>query len=227
MNLATLPWLPKPPENFRQLCATLPNLAENLGPTLLRAAACALDNNQLHSLARAYAKILAKHPNSLGLTPIRLGVLSNATVDLLLPEIRASGLRYGLAVEVIVPPFGQVMQAVTDPDSGLWSGRPDVVLLMLDHRGHGLHDTPSLDRAIAILAQLREGINGKGGIPTIIQTVPRPPELLLGSFDFVSPNSIRGTIHDFNSHLRQSIPGSSDIIFDVAALAEKIGRAHV
>lgn len=226
MNPATLPWLPKPPENFRQLCATLPNLAENPGPALLRAAACALDNNQLHSLARAYAKILTKHPDSLGLTPIRLGILSNATVDLLLPAIIASGLRYGLAVEVIVPPFGQVMQAVTDPDSGLWSGRLDVVLLMLDHRGHGLHDMPSLDRAIATLAQLREGIAGKGGIPTIIQTVPRPPELLLGSFDFVSPNSIRGAIHDFNSHLRQTIPGSSDIIFDVAALAETVGLAE-
>lgn len=192
----------------------------------MHTAGYSLDNNQLHSLAKAYAKVIAKRHGLSGLTPIRLGILSNATVDLLVPAIIASGLRYGLAIEPIIPPFGQVVQAVTDPDSDLWTGRPDVVLLMLDYRGHGLHDSQSLDRAISILTQLRKSIASKGGVSTVIQTVSRPPELLLGSCDFVSPNSLRGVIHDFNTKLRQSIPGSSDIIFDVAALAETVGLAE-
>lgn len=226
MNLATLPWLPKPPENFRQHCAALPGLTEELGSALTHAAGYSLDNNQLHSLAKAYAKIVANLRGPSGLTPIRLGILSNATVDLLVPAIIASGLRYGLAIELVIPPFGQVAQAVADPDSALWLGRPDVVLLMLDHRGLGLHDSQSLDRAIATLSQLRKGIASKGGVQTVIQTVSRPPELLLGSCDFISPSSVRGAIHDFNAHLRQSIPGTSDIIFDVAALAETVGLAE-
>jgi len=226
LNLATLPWLPRPPENFRQLCATLPGLSEELGSALIHAAGYSLDNNQLHSLAKAYAKITANQHGPLGLTPIRLGILSNATVDLLVPAIIASGLRYGLAIETIVPPFGQVVQAVTDSNSDLWSGRPDVVLLMLDHRGLGLHDSASPDRAIATMAQLRQGIASHGAVPAIVQTVSRPPETLLGSFDFVSSGSVRGAVHDFNAHLRQMIPGSSDIIFDVAGLAETVGLAQ-
>lgn len=226
MNLATLPWLSRPPENFRQICATLPNLSDELVATLIHVAGYSLDNNQLHSLARVYAKIAAKQHSPLGLTPIRLGILSNATVNLLVPAIIASGLRYGLAIETIVPPFGQVVQAVTDPNSDLWSSRPDIVLLMLDHRGLGLHESTSPDRAIATMTRLRQGIASHGSVPAIVQTVSRPPETLLGSFDFVSAGSVRGSVHDFNAHLRQIIPGSSDIIFDVAGLAETVGLAQ-
>ena len=226
MNLATLPWLPPPPKDFRELLSTLPSSSGDLGRALIHASGYALDSSQLYRLAKTYEKVSAKEKGHNGLTPVRLGILSNATVELLLPAIIASGLRYGLAIEPVVPPFGQVVQAVTDPASEFWSGSPDAVLLMLDHRGLGLQEPPSLDRAVETFSRLREGVANFGSVPMLVQTVPHPPETLLGSLDFALPSSVRGCIHDFNAHLRQTIADSSDVVFDVAGLAETVGLAE-
>jgi len=69
-----------------------------------------------------------------GHTRVRLAVLSNNTIDHLLPAIRVAGLGYKLRLDVFSGSFGQYRQELLDPASPLLRFRPDLILLSLNAR---------------------------------------------------------------------------------------------
>jgi len=83
-----------------------------------------LDLNQLTRLARVIGKARSEGNSLAPLTPFRLAVLSNSTVDLIVPTLVASAARHGVALEVYVPPYGQVAQEALIPDSRSTVGNP-------------------------------------------------------------------------------------------------------
>jgi len=95
-----------------------------------------LELNQLTKLAGRLAKC-AQRPiqgKSLDpLAPFRLAVLSNSTIDMIVPALVGSAARHGIALEVIQPSYDQVAQEALTPIRRE-SLKPDAVLLALDYR---------------------------------------------------------------------------------------------
>ena len=127
-----LQWLPQAPQEFSERLKALGNAPS--GRELQALALHALDLNQLTRLGKIIAKALSEGEPLEPLVPFRLAVLSNSTIDLIVPALVASAARHGIALEVIQPSYDQVAQEALTPDSKVNSSKPDAVLFALDYR---------------------------------------------------------------------------------------------
>ncbi len=228
---AELQWLLRVPPEFPSKLKALPDLDAPLGNELQSLASPALDLNQLTKLAKAIAKARAGGKSLDPLTPFRLAVLSNSTIDLILPALVASAARHGIAMEVIQPSYDQVAQEALTPDSKVNSSKPDAVLFALDYRALPLKlclgDAPAADAVVqgvmGYLQALREGIKTNSSAVCIFQTFAPPVETLFGSLDRALPGTLRNLIDRINGELAAMVLGSGDALLDVAGLAETVG----
>jgi FkbH-like protein len=234
-NLYTnMTWLPKPPGDFSARCRRLPEAGDGLGRQGQYLASHALDENQLNRLAAALNKARAAGLSLAPLQPFRLGIVGNATSHFIKPALEATAARYGFALECLEADYGQFMQEALSPDSMINRAGVDAVLIAIDHRGFPLQETPgdatadreSVDATLSQLTMVREGLRRHGNALCIVQTLPRPVESLFGNCDAVVPGSLRRLIDGFNRQLVQSLPGTQDVLFDVAHLAETVGLAE-
>lgn len=139
---AELQWLPHLPEGFAERVRALGNSASGLGCELQALASHALDLNQLTKLAKVIGKARASGNPLDSLVPFRLAVVSNSTIDLIVPALVASAPRHGIALEVIQPSYDQVAQEALIPDSKVNRSKPDAVLFALDYRALPLKLSP-------------------------------------------------------------------------------------
>lgn len=230
---ANLSWLPEPPPDFAQQCKSLQTESEPAA-ALRSLATCSLNENQLNRLAKTLAKIQASGASLMPLARFRLGILSNSTVDFIVPALTATALRYGVMLECIQADYDQVIQAALAPDSRINSAKPDAVLLAVDYRSlpltARLGDTDSADAAVAaatsFVQSVRSGIKQNSGAVCIVQTFAPPPESLFGSLDRMLPGAIRNLLERINTALTESVFGTEDILLDVAGLAATLGLAN-
>jgi FkbH-like protein len=226
-----LQWLPRAPQQFR---ARLRALADSPGPVGRELGSLArhfLDLNQLTALAKVIAASRATGRSLEPLQPFRLAILSNTTVDLLVPAMVASAARHGLALEVIQPAYDQVAQEALTPDSKVNLSEPDAVLFALDHRALPLKLSPgdpetsslTVQGTLGYLQALREGIKSNSKALCIFQTFPPPAETLFGSLDRGLPGTLRSLLSSINQELAAYVLGSGDALLDAAGLAETIG----
>jgi FkbH-like protein len=229
-----LAWLPHAPEDFTLRCRALLDSADPLGTRIRELAGFALDPNQLTRLAGIIEKARKAGRSLAPLTPFRLGILSNATVDFTAPAMVASAARHGIALECITADYGQVLQDAVSPDSPIHRASPDAVLLAVDYRGLPLRATPgdaagaqqNLAAAADYLRAVRHGIRSNSRAVCILQTLATPPESLFGNLDRTVPGTLRSLIDAMNRTIAESIPGSGDLLLDVATLAETVGLAE-
>lgn len=229
-----LAWLPRAPDDFTARVRALPETAgTDLGREVQRLANHRLDENQLNKLAKAIQKAQAGQRSLAPLTPFKLGIISNATSHFLVPALVATAARHGIALDCIEADYDQVMQSALSPDSTINRARCDAVLVAVDHHGLPLAPTPgdadaaqrTVDTALAHLNAIRSGLRTHGQALTIVQTVPRPVETSFGSFEMALPGTPRHLIDELNRAIGRSVPGSEDLLFDVANLAETVGLA--
>ncbi len=226
-----LQWLPRAPLEFSSRLKALTNSTGPLGRELQALALSALDLNQLTKLAKAIDKARAEGKSLDSLTPFKLAVLSNSTIDMILPALVASAARYGIVLEVIQPSYDQVAQEALTPDSKVNSSKPDAVLFALDHRalplklslGDAETAFATVQVAIGYLQALRDGIKANSNAVCIFQSFAPPVETLFGSFDRVLPGTTKDLINKINHELTDFILGSGDVLLDVAGLAEIVG----
>ena len=231
---AELQWLPPAPADYSARLKALAAPSASLGRELQALAQYSLDLNQLTRLARVIAKARSQGNSLAPLTPFRLAVLSNSTVDLIVPTLVASAARHGVALEVYVPPYGQVAQEALIPDSQVNSWKPDAVLFALDYRalplklslGDPAASAATVQGVIGYLQALRNGIKTNQNTVCIFQTFAPPAETLFGSLDCVLPGTLRRLIASVNRELAEFILGSGDVLLDVAGLAETVGLAN-
>lgn len=221
-----LQWLPPAPGDWRERVRHL-DQAPEVGREIQHLATHALTISQLDILGRAIGRL---RPRDSALTPFRLGIASNATIDHLVPQLVASAARHGIALECVAAPFDQVMQEALDPRSTINQARCDAVLLALDHRallaGIDLHAPDAgLQAAQSRLAMIRRGFLEHGGAPSIVQSLAPPPETLFGNYERRMPGTVRALTHRFNEALVQSLSGSPDHLLDVEAMAQTVGLA--
>jgi FkbH-like protein len=230
---AELQWLPHAPKDFSERLKALADSPGPLGRELQSLALHALDLNQLTKLAKAMGKARAEGKPLNPLTPFRLAVLSNSTIDLIVPALVASAARHGIALEVIQPSYDQVAQEALTPDSKVNSQKPDAVLFALDYRalplklslGDSEASSATVQGVIGYLKALSNGIKTNSNAVCIFQTFAPPVETLFGSLDRAVPGTLRSLIGGINRALTEFVLGSGDVLFDVAGLAETVGLA--
>lgn len=229
-----LAWLPKPPTDFSIRCKELANGSGSaLGNRIRALATHALDERQLSRLGRTI-RSLQLSGESLGpLAPFRLGLIGNGTLDLIVPVLVAAAARHGFALECITGDYDQFLQDALQPDSLLNKARPDAVLLALDHRGLALQPCPgneqlaaeTVDSAIGLLDSIRASVSRNSGALCILQTLAAPPEGLFGSFDRALAGTARNLVDRVNQKISQAVLQSTDMLLDVAGIAETVGLA--
>ena len=231
-----LQWLPRAPKEFiNRLKAVADGLSQGdaLGRELQALASAALDLNQLIRLAKSMERARAGGASLHPLVPFRLAILSNATIDLMVPALVASALRHGIALEVIQPSYDQVAQEALTPNSKVNRAKPDAVLFAIDYRALPLKlslgdpeaASATVNGVLGYFQALRDGIKGNSGALCIFHTFAPPPETLLGSLDRALPGTMRFLIDAVNRELAATSIANGDVLLDVAALAETVGLA--
>jgi FkbH-like protein len=228
-----LQWLPPPPKDFSDRLKALNNSPGPLGSELQALAQYGLNLNQLTKLAKAIARADVDGKSLDPLAPFRLAVLSNSTIDLVVPALVASAARRGIALEVIQPSYDQVAQEALTPDSKVNASKPDAVLFALDYRalplklslGDSAASAATVEGVIGYLRALRDGIKTNSNAVCIFQSFAPPVETLFGSLDRGLPGSIRSLIDGINRELAELMLRSDDVLLDVAGLAETVGLA--
>ena len=229
MRLLDLPWLIRPPEDFR---SQVKHIRVGGPDTLLlarRLSTFGLDITQLRTLGTAITPMLAARESS-----IRLGVISNGTSDLSLPALTVSALRHGVELQALGTSFDQVAPEALDPGSNINKARCHFVLLALDHRGLPLTIAPgnmelaqqAVVTALRYTETLCNGLKDASGCTVIVQTLPQVNGSLLGSLERALPGTLQWLIDHYNKELRRRISHSSDLLLDTAALAEMLGSLN-
>ena len=92
-----LPWLVDTPANFNERCKELPH-SEDAIADALALASCELNLNQAYRLHRVIEKSERLRTSLAGkLEHFKLGIVSNGTLDLLLPMLAITALRRGVS----------------------------------------------------------------------------------------------------------------------------------
>jgi FkbH-like protein len=231
---AEMLWLPRAPEDFSSSLKALANSPGPLGRELQSLALHALDLNQLTNLAKAIDKARSEGQSLAPLVPFKLALLSNSTLDLIVPALVATAARHGIALEAIKPPYDQVAQEALTPDSTIHTWKPDAVLFAIDYRALPLKLSPgdvkastaTVDGVIGHLRMLRDGIRSHSNAVCIFHTFAPPVEPLFGSLDRNLPGTMRNLIDVINRQIGADVLDSGDVLLDVAALAETVGLGH-
>lgn len=227
MNSFELQWLAPVPDNFKAELRELREAPEWLAERVLRLANSRLNLTQLLSLAK-----LVDGSSRRSIRPrCKVAILSNASTDLLLPAVSATGLRHDLLLDVQTAPFGMFTQEALDPQSATNQRHNDFVLLALDHRAFGLRALPcdaaaatqAVDAALQSLTSLVSALRAAHrGVTVVLQTLAPPTELLFGSLDTQLPGTLRWQLERINHALRaERRPGT--LMLDAAALAGSVG----
>ncbi|MEC5387195.1 HAD-IIIC family phosphatase [Uliginosibacterium sp. H3] len=232
--LTELSWLQRPPADVSKRCRALVASPDDFGQRVRQLAAFALDTNNINRVAKAIAHAQQAGWSLAPLTPFSLGIVSNATTDMLVPALVTSAARHGIALTCVEADFDQVVQEALQADSRINRAQLDAVLIALDHRGLPLWATPgdadaaeaTLKSALAHIETIRAGLRANGKSICIVQTVARPPEPLFGSFDMALPGSMQQLVARLNLGIAEAVTGSEDRLLDVAGLAETVGLAN-
>lgn len=228
-SIVTLPWLPAVPADFSVQCRALLAEGADAGPGVQRLAGYRLNATQSTKIGQTMRKLRAAGRSLSPLSDFRLGVLANATMDFAIDCLPAAAARHGVALELVAAPYDQVVQQALDPNSGINQARLDAVLLAVDHRWLKL-DRADLANAASRIADALERLRSvvqslrqHGGAPAILQTVATPPQALFGSYDRRMKGSVRAMLDEANRAIAALAEESGSYLFDVAALAERVG----
>jgi len=227
-DILTCPWLPEPPQTWRDAVKALDPASADLGAQLRAHAMFRLDSSQSRALGRIQERA-AKAGNGLaGLTGFRLGVACADTFAFITDCLPAAALRHGLALQPVIGEFGQVAQAVLDPTSPFLGPKCDAVLLAVDHRWLGLvGPQPSagsgVGEGLATIERLATHLKDKHGITAIVQSLPTPPDVAYGSQDFTHGETPRARVASFNSGLISVARKTGAYVLDVERLAALVG----
>lgn len=169
-----------------------------------------------------------------GWKPMRLAVLSNSTIEQLLPAIRVAGLRRKLRVEVYSGAFGQYRQDVLDSASRLHDFHPEVVLLSLTARqvvsamplDAAAQDVERrLTQAVDEIRHLWRELKEAFGSVVVQQTYMDVYLPLFGSYDRLVPASPSRVVARLNDLLGQAALDERVLVLDIAQASSRDGIA--
>lgn len=231
MRSLQLYWLPPVTDAFGQACRALKGQTDQLGASLQLLAGYRLDENKLSLLGRLIRNLQDNHANLAPLRPLRIGVVSNANMDLLEYPLIATAARYGIELTFYSASLGQGFQQGLDPTSCINIARPEVVLIAFDYRAFFQSTDSALpgsgnsaEQISDQILQLAEAFRRHSGATIMMATLAHPPGATFGNFDRRQEGSLRHTLLEINARLVAGIsPG--DVIIDVESLVANVGSA--
>ena len=231
-----LDWLPAVPVELRQRMRAIRDdiaagVLESVEAGLRTVAATALDLSQLEKVATTIDSWRTASVGPSGLAQLKLGLLTTGTQDFIAPAIRATGLRHGLLIDIVLSGYGSAAQAAIDPGSPMRVAAPDIVLVASDPRSLGIDrfiaDLAAAAAAVdAAAASLRATIDGlrawvRGAV--LVETVVPPVEPLFGSFDRLQPGSPFAMAAEINARIAGWARAGEVTLVDTARLAASVG----
>ena len=231
-----LDWLPAVPVELRQRMRAIRDdiaagVLESVEAGLRTVAATALDLSQLEKMATTIDSWRTASVGPSGLTQLKLGLLTTGTQDFIAPAIRATGLRHGLLIDIVLSGYGSAAQAAIDPGSPMRVAAPDIVLVASDPRSLGIDrfiaDLAAAAAAVdAAAASLRATIDGlrawvRGAV--LVETVVPPVEPLFGNFDRLQPGSPFAMAAEINARIAGWARAGEVTLVDTARLAASVG----
>jgi FkbH-like protein len=227
-----LAWLPRPPANLRERIKALAS-AQDWGREVRAIANHGLDDAQLGRLANAIKARLAAQESVAPLTPLRIGLVGNGTLDILAAALAGTLARHRFAAEVVTTDYDQFLAEALNPQGKVNAAKPDFVVLALDWRGLPIQASPgdaaqaqhSIDAALSMIDAIRGGFAANCGAQCLISSLASPPETLAGGLDRALPGTIRNICDRINLGLAERAAHSTDVLLDVAAIAETVGLA--
>lgn len=227
-----LGWLEKAPPDFRE---QLDAIERHPSPSsiLRRLASSSLDTDQLRMLARRMDRARAAGTDFSPMVAYKLGIVSNTTTDLIVPALRGTALRYGIVLDVVAAPYGQIMNVAMGQIPEFRDQRLDAVLCALDARA--FPSSPEMlsvstgadlaGEALAFLQTLINGIASYANVPCILQSLAPHPERLFGGLDAVVAETSAAFINKFNGLLLDTLSGTNNMLLDVASIAATVGTS--
>ena len=222
-----LPWLVPAPDDFSARCRALTASDGDVGAELQRLATFRLSSPQALSWGRVLKKAREAGRELSPLTPLKLGIVSNATMDFVADHMPAAAARHGVALEVVRAEFDVVMQEAMDPQSEVNAAKVDVVLLAVDHRWLGLTagggEGVQVEGAVAKLLEAARMFKEVSGAVPILSLLATPAGPLFGSYDRRVAGSLASKIALVNQAILDFTQSEGGYVFDVAAIANSVG----
>jgi len=223
-----LSWLPQAPQDFSQRLNDVTN-----GDDLRELAKFSLDENHLRRLYKKTLTLQNEQINSLNLTAIKIGILSNATIKLAVPALVGTALRFGILLEVVEADFNQIAKEAFSSDSVFIRQDLDVVLVAIDYHGlpflrcagdkslaeKNVHDCLVYIKSIIV------SLRTKTEAQIILQNIAPPVEALFGSYEGRLPGSLAWLISNLNRDL-DTLISDNTFILDIAGLASNLGLTN-
>lgn len=207
-------------------------LAEGDHPGAVRAATSVLDRPGDFAALMAADRLLAQATAAAGgpqwaRRDVRVALASSHTSAQLAAALRVAAARHGIAIEVHETGYRAYEQEILDPSSALYAARPDVVVLVADHRELRLparSDRPEEDLS-AELARWRglwARIQEQAAARVIMTTFVPPPTDALGQLGMVLPGARHRQIQRLNLALGEDLPAGVALV-DAVAVAMRAG----
>src|SRR6266704_2732895 len=129
----------------RRVATAMSDRSEELRGALV----AALERREAHRAIQAARALLAGSPaarqwtflrravegvsaEALGFRTLRVALLSSFSIEFIHDPLIGQGFLNELRIEIYQPGFAQYRQEILDPSSGLYAGRPDIVILALE-----------------------------------------------------------------------------------------------
>ena len=223
-----LSWLQAAPTDFSSKLASV-----TTGSQLRMLAQYALSDNQLRKLAKKYKQLAETGISLEPLIKMKIGVISNATTQLMTSSLEGSALRYGIGLNIIEAEFNQLAQEAFAEQSLFTGHALSMILVAADYRGLPLRPCPgdlvaaenNVRECLSFIKTLIESLQKKTEAQVILQNIVPPVELLSGSFEGRLPGTIPWLIQRLNIELDKLVADDLFIV-DVAALASTVGLSN-
>jgi FkbH-like protein len=223
-----MPWLPDAPEDFRARLKAVPALAADHGAALAQLALHRLNSTQARAFAKTLRGLAAEGVSLAPLAPFRLAVLSSATFDTIEDALVAAGARHGVALDLRMAEYDQIIQTAFNPAADVFADKPDAVFVHFDHHWLALDrfsadPAGTVDAALDQVSMVLRALSEAPGAQIIVSNVATPPGGLFGSIDRSVAGTQRAQIAAFNRGLHDLALAMGALILDVAGLAEQVG----
>lgn len=168
---------------------------------------------------------------------VKIAILGNCTTDYAGKELKNTSLSYGIDSEIYIAPFNQYVQEILNPNSGLYLGSPDVVIiwlegtllfpewydvnLLLNEKEEKIRLTENVKNT---LVQLIETLRSNCTAKILVNNFKVPCFSPLGILDNKFIPGLKGMIASLNTQLEEWAAGKDGIfIFDYSNACAQYG----
>ena len=234
MDLTHRSWVVDLPDDFDLHMAEIANnvvLGQPIGKKLRWMASHKLKSLEIQKLGAVATANIYNAGVIAPLSQFKLGVVSNASLDVLAPLLIGTALAHGIALTVEFAPFDQASQIASDGKHPFYKAELDAILYAPFWQGMMLApEQQSVETAEASIAHICDritfevnGIASHSGVPLIVQTLCNPGHNNLGSIDRVLSFGVENIICTANQTLVELSQKDSNILLDFHALASQVG----